>query len=121
MLLLYGTGNAPARRTGFITWVKKLIDNGVVVVACSQCIKGTVELEDYAVGKQLHDAGVLSAVDMTCEAAVTKLSFLLPKHLPIQELREAFQTSLRGELTSKGDNSNLIKTMGSRPFHVRQL
>ncbi len=121
VLLLYGTGNAPARKTGFITWVKKLIEKNVVVVACSQCLRGTVELEDYAVGKQLHDAGVLSAMDMTCEAVVTKMAYLIPKQLPYQELREAFQTSLRGELTSKSDNSNLIKTLGSRAIQVKNL
>lgn len=121
VLLLYGTGNAPARRTAFIHWVQRLIEKGVYVVACSQCVRGTVELEDYAVGKQLHDAGVLRALDMTCEAVVTKLAYLLPKNLPQTELREAFQTSLRGELTSKTDNSNLIKSLGSRQLHTKQL
>jgi L-asparaginase len=121
VLLLYGTGNAPARRTGFINWVKQLLEKNVTVVACSQCLKGTVELEDYAVGKQLADAGVLSAMDMTCEAAVTKIAFLLAKSLPMNELREAFHTSLRGELTSRGDKSNLIKTLGTRNVHIKQL
>lgn len=120
ILLLYGTGNAPARKTGFISWVKRLIEKGVYVVACSQCLRGTVELEDYAVGKQLYDAGVLSGLDMTCEAVVTKMACLLPKNLPPHELREAFHTSLRGELTSKTDNSNLIKSLASRQLHVKQ-
>lgn len=120
VLLLYGTGNAPGRKTGFISWVKRLIEKGVYVVACSQCLRGTVELEDYAVGKQLHDAGVLSGLDMTCEAVVTKMAYLLPKNLPPHDLREAFHTSLRGELTSKTDNSNLIKSLASRQLHVKQ-
>ncbi len=122
VLLLYGTGNAPAKKTAFITWVKRLIAKDVAVVACSQCIKGTVELEEYAVGKQLSEAGVISALDMTCEAAVTKMAYLLAKRLPFSELKEAFQTPLRGELTIKGDNSNLIKSLGTRNIHhIKQL
>lgn len=109
VLQLYGTGNAPARRTRFIEWVKRLIAQDVVVVACSQCLRGRVELEDYAVGKQLHDAGVISAIDMTCETAVTKMAYLIPMHLSFFELKSAFQTSLRGELTFKQDNG-IVRT-----------
>ena len=108
VLLLYGTGNAPARKTRFITWVNKLVDKDVVVVACSQCLRGRVELEEYAVGKQLHDAGVISALDMTCEAAVTKMAYLLPMGLTHAELKAQFQTPLRGELTVKKNHSSFL-------------
>ena len=120
VLLLYGTGNAPARRTAFITWVQRLIEKGVVVVACSQCLRGTVQLEEYAVGKQLHDAGVMSALDMTCEAVVTKLAYLLPHGMTGEQLREAFQTSLRGELTVKSGNSDLIKHLAQHGHLAEQ-
>ena len=108
VLILYGTGNAPSRRTPFVNWVKQMIDNGIMVVACSQCLQGRVEFDQYAVGKRLQDAGVISAVDMTVEAAVTKMAYLLPIGLPPLELKIAFQTSLRGELS---------ETNGLNPFH----
>ena len=108
VLLLSGTGNAPARKTRFITWVNKLVDKDVVVVACSQCLRGRVELEEYAVGKQLHNAGVISALDMTCEAAVTKMAYLLPMGLTHAELKAQFQTPLRGELTVKKNHSSFL-------------
>ena len=104
VLQLYGTGNAPGRKTSFVNWVKKLVEKGVILVACSQCLRGRVELGEYAVGKQLEEAGVVSAMDMTTEAAVTKLAHLLPKNLSPIDLKIAFQTSLRGELTETPSN-----------------
>ena len=115
ILQLYGTGNAPARRSAFINWVKRLVEKDVVVVACSQCLRGRVELDEYAVGKQLSDVGVVSALDMTCEAAVTKMAYLLPKNLSKAELNDAFQKSLRGEITPRNDRSGFIKQLSSTP------
>lgn len=111
VLQLYGTGNAPCRKTSFITWVKKLIHQGIFVVACSQCLHGRVILEEYAVGKQLHDAGVVSALDMTTEATVAKMAHLLGQYsddLPL--VRKLFQTSLRGELSEECNNLSRLPT-----------
>ncbi len=103
VLLLYGTGNAPSRRAPFIDWVKRLVEHNIMVVACSQCLQGRVEFDQYAVGKRLQDAGVVSAIDMTCEAAVTKMAYLLPMGLSQTDLHAAFQTSLRGELSTESN------------------
>jgi len=109
VLMLYGTGNAPAKKSAFVSWVKRMTDNGKMVVACSQCQRGRVVLEAYSVGKALHDAGVISALDMTCEAAVTKMAYLLSLHLSPRDLRVAFQASLRGELTDAVDAASLLR------------
>lgn len=101
VLLLYGCGNAPARKKTFVRRLKQLADNGVVLVACSQCLQGSVALEKYKVGKALQDCGVLSASDMTTEAAVTKLSYLLSKDLEVEEVKEAFGKDLRGEMLNE--------------------
>lgn len=48
----------------------------MLVVAVSQCLKGGVSLDAYAVGVTLQKNGVVSAYDMTTEATVTKLAYL---------------------------------------------
>jgi len=114
VLLLYGTGNAPARRRSLIDWVRKMIDSGVVVVIVSQCLRGRVDLLKYAVGRQLYEAGVVSGADMTCEAAVAKLSYLLGRNLTKEQIKEAMEHNLRGELTETVEDkkpSSLIRQL----------
>ena len=77
ILLLYGTGNAPSERKEFIDILKTAIDSGTVVVAVSQCDRGSVNLNKYKVGSVLHNIGVLPAGDMTIEATSTKLAYLM--------------------------------------------
>lgn len=117
VLLLYGCGNAPARKASFVKILGELVQKGVVVVACSQCLQGTVVLEKYAVGKAFADAGVVSARDMTTEAAVTKMAYLFSKGLTSQECRDRMGEDLRGELSTATTTINIsepitgIKTM----------
>ncbi len=98
-MALYGTGNAPTQKREFIEAVKEAIGKGIIVVACSQCLRGVVRLQKYAVGSALHSIGVVSAGDMTIEATATKLSYLIGKGFSNDEVREKISQSLRGELT----------------------
>ncbi|MFE8730258.1 asparaginase, partial [Aeromonas hydrophila] len=72
---------------------------GVIIVNLSQCLHGKVNMGGYATGNALSRAGVISGFDMTAEAALTKLHFLLSQDLPSHRIRELMQQSLRGELT----------------------
>jgi len=101
VLLLYGCGNAPARKERFLWRLKQLVDSGVVVIACSQCTHGSVVLEKYAVGKAFMDCGVVGARDMTTEAAVTKLAYLLSKGLSPDQCRRSMGEDLRGEMSTE--------------------
>ena len=76
VLSLYGTGNGPSHKSDFIDTIKKAIERGVLVVAASQCTRGTVQLDTYEVGRLLLEIGVVSARDMTTEACVTKMAYL---------------------------------------------
>ena len=53
----------------------------------------------YETGRRALEAGVLQAYDMTAEAAVTKLMWVLGQTEDPREIREYFQLNLCGEVT----------------------
>ena len=95
----YGVGNAPQDKD-LLHCIKQASEQGIIIVNCSQCIKGTVNMNGYATGNALSKCGVVGGVDMTLEAALTKLHYLLSKNLAPDEIRRLLQHDLRGELTS---------------------
>jgi L-asparaginase len=99
ILRSYGVGNAP-QDEALLACLKEARAKRIVVVNCSQCIKGTVNMSGYATGNALSEAGVISGQDMTLEATLTKLHYLLSKALTYDEVCQKMQQNLRGELTS---------------------
>lgn len=100
VLETYGAGNAPTREPAFLEALAEASERGVVIVNCTQCLRGRVDMEGYATGRALADAGVVSGGDMTPEAALTKLSHLLGRGLGPDETRRLVGTDLRGELSA---------------------
>lgn len=98
ILLSYGVGNAP-QNTDLLNQLEEAKEKGILVVNCTQCVRGKVNMEGYATGHALHDAGVLSGMDMTPEAALAKLHYLLSQNLSVEEMRHKISENLRGELT----------------------
>ncbi|MFC6632186.1 type I asparaginase [Microbulbifer taiwanensis] len=95
----YGTGNAPTEDKTFTGLLQKACGRGTICVAVSQCLENRVDLGKYAAGSALLDAGVIGGLDMTTEAAYTKLNHLLAMGLPEKQVRELMQNSLCGECT----------------------
>lgn len=98
VLETYGAGNAPTSEW-FVELVKEAVERGVLVVNVSQCKDGAVQMHLYETGLALQEAGVVSGHDMTIEAAVTKLMYVLGKNLPLSEARNLMRRPLRGEFT----------------------
>jgi L-asparaginase len=99
VLETYGAGNAPTREPALLDAVREATARGVVVVNCTQCLHGRVDMSGYATGVALLDAGVVSGADMTPEAALSKLIWLLSSDLPRSEVARRMQQDVRGELT----------------------
>ena len=96
----YGTGNRPDTRPDLLAALRAAHERGVVIVNCTQCARGAVTAE-YAAGRALAEVGVVGGADLTPEAALTKLAYLLSRpELSPQEVEQWMATDLRGEMTS---------------------
>ncbi|HEY0612616.1 MAG TPA: type I asparaginase [Chitinophaga sp.] len=102
VLETFGSGNANTQ-PWFIESLKKVIEQGVLVVDITQCDGGSVELGRYETSQYLKEIGVISGHDMTFEAAITKLMFVLGQNLPLEEAKKMIEMPLRGELTPIAD------------------
>ncbi len=100
VLETYGAGNAPSREPELLDALRDAARRGVVVVNCTQCLRGRVDMSGYATGAALARAGVISGSDMTAEAALSKLIWLLSQELEPAEVRALMQRDLRGELSA---------------------
>lgn len=94
----YGVGNAP-QDPQILAALTDAAKRGTVIVNCTQCFKGKVNMGGYATGHALALCGVSSGHDMTLEAALTKLHYLLSQPLTSEQIRAKIEQNLRGELS----------------------
>jgi len=97
ILETFGSGNAKTDKW-FVDLLKDLIGRGVYVVNVTQCVGGGVLMGKYATSEGLKRLGIISGGDITTEAAVGKMMYLLNKNLGPKVFKTIFETSLRGEM-----------------------
>ena len=100
VLEAYGVGNGPENDRDFIAALAEATSRGVVIVDCTQCLEGSVDLGEYATGSALARAGVISGYDMTAEAALAKMYYLFSRGWAPAKVKREMQRDLRGELTA---------------------
>lgn len=94
----FGAGNTTTD-AWFTDLLKGAIRDNKVILDISQCKVGTVELGRYETSKELKDMGIANGYDMTYEAAITKMMFLLGQYEDPMIIKELLETDMRGELT----------------------
>ena len=98
ILETYGSGNA-LTKDWFLEIVREAAAMDKILLNVTQCLTGSVNMDLYATGKHLKDAGVLSGLDLTTESALGKLFFLMGETPDNARVREQLQKDLRGEIS----------------------
>ena len=95
----FGAGNA-STNPKFTQLLSQAIKDKKIIVNISQCLHGEAVRGQYETNEPFEKAGVICGKDMTTEAAVTKLMFLLGQKLNSAEIKIQLQKNLRGEISN---------------------
>ncbi len=98
VLETFGAGNA-STQLWFVNLLIEAINKDIIILNISQCEGGSVDQGKYETSSAFNKIGVVSGKDMTFEAAVTKLMYLLGTDLTTSEIKNWLQKPLRGEIT----------------------
>ena len=94
----YGAGNAPSKQW-FMEMIRDISQKGKILMNVTQCRAGSVNMDIYATGKNLKEAGVVNGYDSTTESALGKLFFLMGCHQNNTSVKTNLEKDLRGEIS----------------------
>ena len=100
VLETYGSGNAPSNEV-FLNKIREILDRGIYIYNVTQCSGGSVEMGKYETSRELLQAGVISGHDITTEAAICKMMYLLGKYDTPHIVKEKLNNNLKGEISLK--------------------
>ncbi|MBU3830426.1 MAG: asparaginase [Candidatus Limosilactobacillus merdavium] len=95
----YGLGGMNFIRRNMVGAIGELIEQGIPVIATSQCLYERSDLTKYEVGREALLKGAISAHDMTSESTITKLMWALGQKMDVHQISEFFDTNVVGEVT----------------------
>ena len=102
ILEAFGAGGLHFIRRDLSEKIHALVERGIAVVVCSQCLYDASDFSIYEVGRKILDAGAIPAGDMTTEAAVTKLMWALGQTESLADVQEIFARNYAGEINLPG-------------------
>ncbi len=98
ILETYGAGNAPTD-TWFLEELKFALDGGLQIINVTQCSGGSVVMGQYQTSEKMRELGIINGGDISTEAAITKLMYMLGRGVSPTSFKTVFETSIRGEMS----------------------
>ena len=94
----YGSGNAISK-PWFTDIIRQSSASGKILLNITQCLAGDVNMNLYATGKALKEAGVVSGSDITTEGGLAKLFFLMGEYADNEKVKRLLEKNLKGEIS----------------------
>jgi L-asparaginase len=95
----FGSGNLPDVSANWISFVERAAKLGKSIYIGSQSQHGNVDLTLYECGRRAKEAGAISLLDMTSEAAVVKLMLLSANFKGKYGIEKKMCESIAGEIS----------------------